>query len=370
MKKTALFVLVWLFAFSLSLDARGTDEGLQGEITGSFFSSLDGEVRDILEENGIDSLDSSSLFSKGTESIKSFFSTTLSQKLKDSAQWFFLILCILMLMSLVLSAYDFSGSQESFSLFVNAVICILTVEKISSFAGCTISAVELGGSLMVAFIPVFTLLVSLSGNPAGGLACNSMMMGFCQVISAFVSKGFLGIIGGYFALSVSFSFNPAINLNRFVNSVNRGVSVLLGFFASMFTGLLSVRSILTHSADSLSQRGVRFLLGSLVPVIGSSLSEAYSALLSSINLMKGSLGVVGIFGLLLINIPALCEGVIYYIMMSLLSFFAEIMGLYRASEALRSLACCVKILLLVCLFQLFVLIISVGIMLTAASAVR
>lgn len=370
MKKTVVIILTLFFFFLFSFGARGVNESYGEELGEEFFAGLDEDVRDILEENGIATLDYTELFSKGTESIKSFFSETLSQKLTSAAGWFFLVLCILMLMSLVVSAYDFSGSQESFSLFVNAIICLITVEKISSFVGCTLSSVELGGKLMLTFIPVFTLLVSLSGNPAGGLAYSGIMMTFCQGVSAFVSNVFLSLIGCYFALSLSFSFNPAINLNRFVNSVNRAVSVLLGFLASMFTGLLSVRNILAHSADSLSQRGVRFLLGSLVPVIGSSLSEAYSALLSSINLMKSSLGVVGIFGLVLINIPALCEGVIYYIMMSLLSFFAEVMGLYRASEALRCLSSCVRILLLVCLFQLFVLIISTGIMLTAGAAVR
>ena len=140
--------------------------------------------------------------------------------------------------------------------------------------------------------------------------------------------------------------------------------MILGFAASMFTGFLSLKNILAYSTDSLSAKGVKFLINTLVPVIGSSLSDAYSAVLGSINLMKGTLGVIGVFALILINIPALCEGVIHYALMSLLSCFAEMLGLVRVSETLRCFSFCVRILLLVCLFQVFILLISTGVMMT------
>ncbi len=330
----------------------------------SFFGSLDGEISDILEENGILGLDYESIFSSGIENIKNFFSQTLKDKLFSAAGWFFLVMCLIMLMSVFSSAYDFSSSNDVFSLFSVLIISITAVGKISTFVNCTVSAISLNSKLMLSFVPVFTLLVSLSGNPASALTYNSLVLFFCEIMSAFMEKIYLCLIGAYFALSLAFSLNGSVNLNRFVNSVNRGVNLILGFSASMFTGLLSLKNILSYSTDSLSVKGVKFLMGTLIPVIGPSLSEAYSAVLGSINLMKGSLGVVGIFALILINIPALCEGVIHYVFMAVLSCFAEVLGLFRVSEVLRCFSSCVRILLLVCLFQVFILLISTGIMLT------
>lgn len=365
MKKIIYYIVVLLVLLPFSFTALSVGEdGISEEIEESFFSQLDGEVNDLLENFGLDSLDGESVFSNGGENIKSYFSDTLKEKLQGAAAWFFLGLCTIMLLSVFSSTFDFSSSGDALSIFSASIICIVTVGRISSFLNCVLSSMALNGKLMLSFIPVFALLISLSGNPTSALTYNSFLLFFCEIMNFFLDKVFVSVIGIYFSLSIGFSFNPSVNLNRFINGANRITSLVLGLCASLFTGLLSLKNVLAVSADSLSVKGVRFLLSSLVPVIGSSLSEAYSSVLGSINLMKSSLAVLGILALVVINIPALTEGVIYFFLMTILSCFAEILGLYRVSEIFRSFASCVKILLLVCLFQVFILIISIGIMLT------
>lgn len=366
MKKIFVFALCLLFIPAFAVNSFGVDaQGSIGDMVNEkFFGELDGDVSEILEDNGLDSLDASNIFSSGFENIRAFFSETLTDKLSSAMGWFLIMICLLMLISVFSSVYDFSSSNDLFSLFTVLLISVVTVSKISAFVNCTVSAITLDSKLMLAFVPVFTLLVSLCGNPATALTYNSFVLFFSEIMSAFINKAFLGLTGAYFALSLSFSVNGGVNLNRFINSVNRAVNLVLGFLASMLTGFLSLKSVLSHSTDSLSAKGVRFLLSSLVPVIGPSLSEAYSTVLGSINLMKGTLGVVGILALVLINIPALCEGAIYYGLMSLLSCFAEALGLMRASETLRCFSSCVKILLLLCLFELFIFVISTGMLLS------
>ena len=366
MMKKLTFLLLFLFVFlAFPLTAYCTEaEETIGNIEESFYSGLDSEVYELLEEFGLDSFDAGSIFTDGGENIRLYFADTLKQKLQQAAGWFFLGAGIVMILGIISSAFDFAVSGDAFSLFSSAVICLITVSKISSFLNCVVSCMSLNGKLMLSFIPVFALLVSLSGNPASALTYNSLLLFFCESMSFFLDNLFVSVIGVYFCLSIGFSFNPTINLNRFTNGANRIFSLVLGSCGTLFTSVLSLKNILAAATDSLSVKGVRFLLGSLVPVIGPSLSEAYSSVLGSINLMKSSFAVLGIFALVIINIPALTEGVIYFFLMTVLSCFAEITGLYRVSECFRSLASCVKLMLLVCLFQMFILIISIGVMMT------
>jgi len=369
MKKLLYILLVAVLFCLASFTAFCTNEQdtIRQELEESFFGNVDNEVYGLLEDFELDSFDAENIFSKGTENIKKYFSDTLKDKLKGASGWFFTVVSIIMLLSVISTAFDFSLSSDGFSVFTSAVICVVTTGKISTFLGCVLSSMTLNGKLMLSFIPVYALLISLSGNPASALTYNSFLLFFCQVISFFLDNVFVSVIGAYFALSIAFSFNSAINLNRFINGANRITSLVLGTSATLFTGLISLKNVIAVSTDSLSVKGVRYLLSSLVPVIGPSLSEAYSSVLGSINLMKSSVAVLGIFALALMNIPALTEGVIYFFLMTLLSCLAEILGLYRVSELLRAFASCVKILLLVCLFQVFVLIISIGLMLTLRS---
>ena len=365
MKKAVLLLLIASLLFLFPLTAFCTDgtEALEG-VEQDFFSGLDGEVYGLLSDFGLDSLDAESFFTDGAENIRAYFTDTLKDKLQNSAAWFFLGVGIIMLLAIFSSAFDFSNSGDAFTLFACAVICLITVGKISSFLNCVLSCMALNGKLMLSFIPVFALLISLSGNPASALTYNSFLLFFCECMSFFLDNAFVSLVGVYFSLSVGFAFNTSINLNRFTNGANRIFSLTLSSCGTLFTAVLSLKNLLAAATDSLSVKGVRFLLSSLVPVIGPSLSEAYSSVLGSINLMKSSLAVLGIFALVIINIPALTEGVIYFFLMTVLSCFAEITGLYRVSELFRALASCVKLLLLVCLFQVFVLIISIGVMLT------
>ena len=366
MKKLIYIIFLLFFVYIFSVTATGAPYAAEFEekIENEFYSSLDSEISSMLEENGLDALDSEVIFSKGTESIKNYFSETLLEKVRERGIWFFKVLSILMLLSVFSSAFDFSATADVFSLLSTVVLTLVTVDKIGLLINCVVSAVELNSKLMLCFVPVFTLIVSLSGNPSSALTYNSLVLLFSELMSSFVSNIFVSLIGAYFALSIAFSFYSGMNLNRFVNSVNRIVTFVLGFSASMFTGFLSLKNILAYSTDSLSVKGVKFLLSSMIPVIGPSLSDAYSTILGSIHLMKGSLGAVGIFAAVIINIPPLAEGAVYCFSLSVLSGIAEMLGLNRASETLRCFSGCVRILLLVSLFQLFILVISTGIMLT------
>lgn len=366
MKRLGFIVLTLMLFFLLSVSAGATGEidSFKQQTEESFFESIDSELGSLLEDFGINSFDGEQIFDEGSKNIGRYFSVTLKQKLSDAVSWFFSGVCIIMLISIISSAFEFSFSVDALNIFSAAIISIVTVGKISSFINCTLSAMALNGKFMLSFIPVFALLISLSGNPASALTYNSFLLFFCEAISFFLENIYLSVIRIYFSLCVAFSFNPTVNLSRFINGANRITSLALGTSATAFTSLLSVKNVLAVSADSLSVKGVRFLLSSLVPVIGSSLSEAYSSVLGSINLMKSSVAVVGIFALVIINIPALTEGVVYFFLMTVLSCLAEIIGLYRVAEIYRGLASCVRNLLLVSVFHTFVLIISIGIMLT------
>ncbi len=373
MKHIKTIILCTVITLLLTFGASATDENNEVEsmLEESFFSSsLDGVLSSTLEDFGIDSLNGEDIFSKGTENIKRFFSETLKEKVTGAAGWFFIQLSLIMILSVFSGAFDLSGSDDMLSLLCAVIFTVSTVERLNVFINCTVSAMELNGRFMLSFIPVFTVLISLSGNPASALTYNSFVLLFCELMSFAIDKVLVFFIGAYFALSISFSFNGSFNLGRFVNAVNRGVNFILGLTASMFTGFLSLKNVLSYATDSLSVKGIRFMLSSLVPVIGPSLSEAYSSVLGSINLMKSSLAVVGILALVIINIPALTEGLIYFFLISVLSGVCEMFSLNRASEFLRSFSGCIKILLLFCLFQLFILVISMGIMLSLRGSVN
>ena len=158
MKRT-VYIFVFLFAliltplfFSHTVCAVTEQEGFKGEIEDAFFGSIDDEIYEILEEFGLDSFDAENIFSNGGENIRKYFVETLGEKLKGAIGWFFMGICIIMLMSIISGAFDFSLSNDAFSVFTAAIICVVTVGKISTFINCVLSSMALIGKLMLSFI--------------------------------------------------------------------------------------------------------------------------------------------------------------------------------------------------------------------------
>ena len=73
------------------------------------------------------------------------------------------------------------------------------------------------------------------------------------------------------------AINPSLDLGSLAESVKKLVIWVLGIVMTLFTGLLSIQSFAGAAADNLSARAVKFAASSFIPVIGGSVSEAYSA---------------------------------------------------------------------------------------------
>ncbi len=357
--KRALAILILLPLFSLF--AFSADVSQTHEIEESFFSSLDSETERLLSDFGIDSFsDAEKLLDGSWGKLKAYFTETLTEKLSQASSWFFLMLSVLMLLSVGTSFFELSQSGDMLSFLSVTALTVLFSLRVSPLLSAAAAAMKLTGGFIAAFVPVFTLLIALSGNPATALTYNSLVLTFCQGLSAFLNYVLVSLTGAYLSLTVSFSFGGTVNLTRFTAAVNRLANIVLGLVSSVFSALLTFRSVLSQNADSIASKGTRFLLSSLVPVIGSSISEAYSSVLGSISLLRGSLGVIGIFAVVLINLPVLTEGMIYYLMLCFLASAAEVLSLMKAGELLRGFASCVKIILLAGVLEGLVFVISAG----------
>lgn len=372
MKKISgvLLAIALLFVFSVYTAAIDTDfDNLEESISDELFSAIDKDVLSVLQELGIDKNSLFDISNVSLKNISAFFGSTLKEKAQGCLSDIFTLLCVILLSGGVASLFAGSRNESFISNMSVVLLMLLSIDIVAETVSATVSVLKLSGSFMLSFVPIYTLIISLSGNAAAALTYNSLIMAFGEVLSSVIAYILPDLSGLLLCLIISFSLNESINISRLINFVNKTVSVFLGLFAGAFTGFLSLKNILSASLDSVSVKSVRFLISSLIPVIGSSISEAYSSLLGSINLIKGSVAFVGIIVILIINLPVLAEALIYYLSFTALSYLSDGFSGVRAGECLRGIACALRILMLLCVFEMFILIISTGIMLSLKGTV-
>lgn len=371
MKKLTLFFVIITFFFvffSFGAFSVNDSEDIQNRTEEELFSLFDQGTAEALEKIGIDSLDYSKIYNVSFSNLLSYFKTDLSEKFNEALKFFMLLLGITMIISAV-KAFAGAGEENSALRLVSLMtVIMLTVGKLTPVINTVLSVIDLSGRFMLGFIPVFAGIVAFGGNPASALTYNTLTLAFAEGISVFSNNVAVPAIGAFYCLSISFSLNKSMNLSRLVSAFSKVSSVVMGLLASLFTALISIKGVMSASVDSVSAKGIRFIISSMIPVVGGAISEAYSAVVGSIGLIKGSVAVVGIVASLIINIPALFETLIYYICLSLVSFFGEAAGLSEESALLRAFSTGIKFLLLLLIYEMFILIISTGLMITIRTA--
>lgn len=360
----ALILMLFTFFCLISVKAHCVDsENIAEDIQQELDNIIDEEISDTLEDIGISDFTPEEIYNISFDNIAKYFSETLKDKAVKCFNSFFSLLSIIMICGIFTSLFSLN-SIGFYNVVCSVIITLSAVNLIMSSVTTTVSVLETSGKFALSFAPIYTLLISLSGNTASALTYNTFVVFIGELISSVISFGISDFMGLYYCLGVSFSMNKTANLNRYISIINKVISTVLGFSASVFAGFLSLRSVLSVTLDSVSVKGIRFLISSMIPVVGSSISDAYSSLIGSINLIKGSVAFVGIIVIIIINLPIVLENLICYISFSMLSYMAESFITSRAADILRLFAGGIRILLLLCLFEMFVIIITVGVMLS------
>ena len=372
MKRYLIIVLmILIMIISTAVKVNATDSVSADEIQSAVQSDLseiiDKDTQETLEEIGISDFSFDEIYSISFSKIIDFFAETLKEKAVDISEDFTELFCAVLLLGAVSALFKGYSDESFIDILSCVVITVFSANIVTDSINSIVSVLQTSGKFMLGFAPIYTFIISLSGNTASALTYNTAAVFLAELVSSAISFGIVDLIGVYFCLGISFSLNESINLGKFTSVVSRVVSIVLGLIASTFTGFLSLKNVLSVSVDRVSVRSIRFLISSLIPVVGSSISDAYSSLLGSINLIKGSVAIVGILVIVIINTPIILETLIYYIGFNLLGYTADILSAGKTGDIFRVFSCGIRILLLLSVFEMFILIITTGIMLSVKS---
>ena len=360
-------ILIASFSF-VAYSADEVDfETLESDIGKDLASTIDDETLEILSDIGVDDFSFDEIYNISLKNITSFFKETLKEKISLVSEDISKLFCVIVIAGIVTALFKDYSDENFTGMLCVVIVAVFTTGIISGTLNAVVSVLDLSSKFMTGFVPIYTLIISLSGNATTALTYNTFAVILAEVISAFISSGAINIVGAYFCLGISFSMNESINISRLSSVVNRTVSITLGLAASAFTGFLSLKNILSVSVDRISVRSVRFLISSLIPIVGSSISDAYSSLIGSINLIKSSVAIVGILVIIIINTPIILETLVYYLSFNILSYLSDGLSVNRVGDVLRIFAGGIRILLLTCIFEVFMLIITTGIVLSVKS---
>ncbi len=220
---------------------------------------------------------------------------------------------------------------------VTAIVLLLTL--LQGFPGSAAYAVELAGCIAIACIlltpadalvkeavetiqdlavygklllPVMTGALAAQGGAGTAAALYAGTAAFNAVLGTLVSNILVPMVYIFLVLSVVNAAAKAEILDKMRHLIMSLSAKGLRTVLYVFTGYLTVTGVIGGATDQMTVRAAKLTIAGMVPVVGNIMADASEAILLSAGMVKGAVGVYGLWSALAIGIgPFLNIGMQY-----------------------------------------------------------
>ncbi len=374
MKKTAiflcallLFLLIPVSSYSMDYSEEEYNETLSSYDLSSFEKELDADTYKMLDELGVLDFSYESItglsFNDIVGLLKSLFQKKAELPIKSSFTVLIFILLSAFLQSLKAESDD--SVNMIYSTATALLVATVVLVKLTSTVSLASMAISVASNFVYAFIPVFCSIVVASGGITTGFSTNTTLLILAQGLSFISSNVFMPIVNCYLALGVTSSLRYELNLDKLLSSVKKIITTCISFVSGVFVSVLSVKTAVAGRADMLGLRSIRFAINSVVPVIGSSISEGLLSIQAYSSLIKSSVGIVGVMAVVLVFLPSIIEVVLWRISLTLCVIVSDIFGAKSVSAVLNAFLNTLLLINVILILSMVTTVISFGILIAA-----
>lgn len=357
-----VFLLIPVTVYSAQFDSEEYNDTLSNYDLSFFEDTLDDSSYDMLKELGLDNFDYDAITSISFGDILNVFKNVLKEHSVSPVKSCFTVLLFVVLSCFIHSFRNDDSLSQTYSAVSALVITACVLSKLTSTITTCVASVSIAGDFIYAFVPVFCIIVASSGGITTSFSTNSMLLMLSQGLSFLSSNVFMPCINCFLALGICSSLRYELHLSKLVSSLKRIITTCISFVCGVFVSVLSLKTAVSSRADLLGLRSIRFAVNSVVPVIGSSISEGLLSIQAYSSLIKSSVGVVGIVAVCLVFLPALLEVVIWRIALSVCVIVSDLFGDNSVSSVLNAFREAMLLANVILILSLVTTVISIGIL--------
>lgn len=291
----SLLVCILCGAFQLFASASELD------ISDSLLPYVDGEINKIT--NG-DIENYTSDIANGKGNIFSDMKESVKHLAPDFKKSFFTLLCALILSGVISSLKSSFSDNDDVCGLAGVVVCSILLFSLMQTAFDLVKlCLQSSITFMTALLGITCTIQGLSGNVGTAHLSLSTLSVVLFGIQSVLSYVLFPMMCAMFGITVANTVKESTELTEISSAVKKTCVFILtacGFICSLFFTVGTAFSSLTEGA---LKKGVKFAAGSFIPIVGSSLSDAYDAVYFSLSSLKVTAGASGIVVLLLTFAP-------------------------------------------------------------------
>lgn len=271
----------------------------------------------------------------------------------------------IILISSALTATENKSSAITTAIYATTIATAAVIAvPVFSVISASVNAMKGVGVFMLSFIPIFAVTCAASGAVFTSASMSALLLTATQVINYISNFAVLPLMGGYLAISVSASVSPLVGKSEIAGGIKKISFWIISLMTTVFVGILGIQTAVNASADNLSVKTAKFIIGSAVPVAGTALSEALTTVTASMGLLKSSVGIYGVVACCVIFLPLLIELLLWRVVLMVTSCVSEIFSLSKISSLLKAIDMMMSVLVGIILLTGAMFIISLTVVIT------
>lgn len=352
------------YDLSRELDAVGADE-LLGE--------LPDDAQDLMERTGLHGIDYKELLALSPEAFFREIWGLVKERIRLPLTVFGAVLGTVLLCAMLdgLKTSLWEGTLSTVFAAV-AVVCVAAsiVSPIIDCITTTAAAIRDYSNVVLAFIPIFSSIVTVGGQAVTATTYTAFLFMACQVVSQVVAGNLRAADGGLPRLLRG--REPRARRRRVGGrgrDPNRRCRGRWGCCSPSSWGCSRSRRWLRRAATTVASKAAKFLIGSFVPVVGGALSDAFVATQGYLRLLKATVGVFGILIALMTFLPVFLQTVLWYFTVNLAGAVSEMLGVKPVASILKSSSATLGILIAVILCFALLIVISTSLVMMVSTGV-
>lgn len=266
-----------------------------------------------------------------------------------------ILLCVIGIV-LITAAFDTLKNGSSAASLDNVLSVISTLCIISVLAAPMLGliselsqTIESSGDFMLVYVPVISVLIITGGQRISGGAFYAVMIYISNVILQIASNIVIPLLKCVLSLSIVASVSDKISLGGFISLFKKAVKWILCFCMSLFVAFITMKSIVSVSEDTISNKVAKFAINNFVPLVGGALSDAYQTVIGCVGVLKSGVGVAAMIAIFAIFLPALIKCAVWQCVVSISAAVCEVFSIKKTCTLLSSLSAvlsCISAILL------------------------
>ncbi len=357
--------MIWMlcallvFCFPIKAEAAESEGVLEKSGAFGMYESLEEDTRELLSEAGVDSPRITQGFAG-----KDFFSA-LSQMMRDRISGPLKAAAAILLSLFLCRLFQCvsSGSGSAAASLAGAAACgaVLLPALIRLISSSTV-VIQNASVFLMASVPVYSALLAASGEVITGSSYGLLTLAAANCIPAFATAVIFPMLHIFLALALTSAVSEQ-GFDAFLGKLYGVFKWILVLLVSLFSGALSIQTVLNIQADSATGKAAKMIMSSALPIVGGAFSDSLSAIKSSIGVVRSGVGAFGMLAALCIFLPLILETLLWSGVCAAGEIGAELFEVPKLKKFLGACLCTGKMILAVLSSTALVCVVSAAVVL-------